>query len=202
MPVVALPRLLVALGLVVGTAFMAGCSFSNWYHQSGAFHIELMPQGPENSSLPDFQKLKIAVYGVSLKQVGFVNTKEFTYGDEPLVVDFLEAGRNGERVRVAEGVMTIRAAEHVTVRLDVVEAVDAQGKAMPTCKVGQTAPTVFPCFLLPDNNAYRLERNFSPPRGGDVTLGFPMAVKSVTFRGDTEYFFVVDPALAEVETDR
>lgn len=201
-PMLPLPRLLIVLALLAGASATAGCSFSDWYNQSGRFYIEIAPQGPENSSIGDFQRLKIAIYGVSMKQVGFVNTKEFSYADEPLVIDFLKAGREGERILVASDRMNIRAAEHVTVRLDIAEAVDAQGRPIPTCKLNQPTPATFPCFLLDDNNAYRLERQFSPPRGGEVTVGFPLSVKTVVFRGDTEYFLIVDPALATIETKK
>lgn len=197
----AFPPRVLALLLVLLTGATAGCNFQLWYDQSGRFFIELDVQGPDNSSITDFQRLKIAVYGVSVKQIQFIETKEFSFGDEPLVVDALKAGLERQRIPLVEGTMSIRAVEHVTVRLDVVEAVDSQGKSIPVCKETQET-TTFPCFFLPTNNAFRITRSFSPPRGGDVTFGFPLSVKSVALGGDTEYLFDVPSAQARVETRR
>ena len=181
---------------------LAGCNFKDFYNQNGTFHVVLVPQGPENSSLTDFRSLKVAIYGVSVRQQLNIQSKEFSFGDAPLVVDFLDKALKGERVPLATGKMSLRAVDNVTVRLDVIEAVDAQGKDVPTCYEGEPVEA-FPCFYMPTNNAYRLtEPQFAPPRGGTVTFGFPLAVKSVTVEGDTEYFFVGDPALAVIEKQR
>ena len=198
----AAPRHAVALALVVLAVPLAGCNFKDFYNQSGTFHIHLVPQGPENSSITDFRTLRVAVYGVSVKQQLTVQTKEFSFGDAPLVVDFLDAALKGERIPLATGKQNLRAVDNVTLRLDVLEAVDAQGNEVPTCHEGEPVER-FPCFFMPDNNAFRLsEPHFAPPRGGEVTFGFPLAVKSVTVRGDTEYFFLGDPADATVEKKR
>lgn len=198
----AAPRQALALALVVLAVPLAGCDFKDFYNQMGTFHIDLVPQGPENSSITDFRTLRIAIYGVSVKQQLTVQTKEFSFGDSPLVVDFLDAALQGERVRLATGKQNLRAVDNVTIRLDVLEAVDAQGNEVETCYEGEPVES-FPCFFMPDNNAFRLqEPHFAPPRGGEVTFGFPLAVKSVTLEGDTEYFFVGDPALVVVDRDR
>lgn len=180
---------------------LAGCNFKDFYNQNGTFHIDLVPQGPANSSLADFRSLKIAVSSVSVKQVFAAQTKEFPF-DPPIVIDFLDAGMNGERVRLATGKQNLRAVNNVTIKLDIVEAVDAQNMDIPTCREGQ-AVVRFPCFYMPPQNSFRLqEPQFAPPRGGTVTFGFPLAVKTVTFEGNSEYFFVGDPALATVEKER
>lgn len=195
-------RRALALGLVVLAVPLAGCDFKDFYNQMGTFHIELVPQGPENSSVTDFRTLRIAVYGVSVKQQLTVQPKEFSFGDSPLVVDFLHAALNGERVRLATGQQNLRAVDNVTIRLDVLEAVDAAGHEVATCYEGEPVER-FPCFYMPGNNAFRLEEpRFAPPRGGEVTFGFPLAVQAVTVEGDMEYFFVGDPALATVEKKR
>ena len=196
------PRGALALALVLLAVPLAGCNFRDFYNQEGTFHVVLVPQGPENSSLTDFRSLKIAIYGVSVRQQLTVQSKEFSFGDTPLVVDFLETALKGERVPLATGKQNLRAVDNVTLRLDVIEALDAQGKTIPTCHEGEPVER-FPCFYMPDNNAYRLgEPQFAPPRGGSVTFGFPLAVQSVTQNGDTEYFFVGDPALAIVDKQR
>ncbi|HWH09024.1 MAG TPA: hypothetical protein VNX21_07470 [Candidatus Thermoplasmatota archaeon] len=198
----AAPRHAVALACLLLAAPLAGCNFKDFYNQMGTFHVVLVPQGPENSSLTDFRSLKIAVYGVSLRQQLTLQPKEFSFGEAPLVVDFLEAGLKGERIPLATGKMNLRAVDNVTLRLDVIEAVDAQGKDIPTCYEGEPVES-FPCFYMPTNNAYRLqEPQFAPPRGGTVTFGFPLAVKTITVQGDTEYFFVGDPADAIIEKKR
>lgn len=193
------PFLLAAL--LVSTA-MAGCNFRDFYDQNGTFHIHLVPQGPENSSLTDFRTLNIAVFGVTVRQVLSASPKEFSFGETPLVVNFLEAGLNGERIPLATGKQNLRAVESVTLRLDVIEATDAQGKDIPVCYEGQPVPS-FPCFFMPSNNIFRLgEPQFAPPRGGSVTFGFPLAVKTAVLDGKTEYYFVGEAALATVERER
>lgn len=196
------PRQALAVACLLAAVPLAGCNFKDFYNQNGTFHVVLVPQGPENSSITDFRSLKVAIYGVSVRQQLNIQSKEFSFGDAPLVVDFLDKALKGERVPLATGKMSLRAVDNVTVRLDVIEAVDAQGNDVPTCYEGEPVEA-FPCFFMPANNAYRLaEPQFAPPRGGTVTFGFPLAVKSVTLEGDTEYFFVGDPALAIIEKER
>ena len=198
----AFPRAPFLLALVVLTAFMAGCDARDFYNQNGTFHIHLVPQGPENSSLTDFRTLNLAIYGVTVRQVLSANPKEFSFGETPLVVNFIEAGLAGERIPLASGKQNLRAVESVTIRLDVVEATDAQGKDIPVCYEGRPVPS-FPCFFMPSNNAFTLgEPQFAPPRGGTVTFGFPLAVKTAVQDGKTEYYLVGEAARATVDRER
>jgi hypothetical protein len=192
------PRALSLLVLVALLPALAGCSFSDWYHQRGTVYVELAPEGPAGTALGDFQKLRIAVYGASLKKVGSVDPYEFGYGDSPLVVDLVEHGRAGTTVRLVENVTNLRAFETVTVRIDVVEALDAGGKAIPGCHPGQPVPSR-PCVSTPVNGAYRAERQFSPPRGGEITFLFPL---SVQFNAQAnEYYIQMNPDAIELISD-
>ena len=194
---------LLLVTLLVLTPALAGCNFQDWYNQNGTVVIELVPQGPTNTSLTDFRSLKIAVYGVSVKQLLAANPKEFSYGESPLVVDFVSTGMRGERVPLATFKQNIRPVDSVTLRLDIVEAVDAQGRSLPVCREGSTEPTTFPCFFLPDRGIFQLtEPDFGPPRGGTVVFGFPLEVRIVTVRGDDEYFLLGDPADATIQLHR
>jgi hypothetical protein len=186
----ALPRAFSLLVLVALLPALAGCSFTDWYKQRGTVYIELAPEGSAGTALGDFRKLTIAVYGVSLKKVGSVEPYEFSFGESPLLVDLVERGRAGTTVPLAENVTNLRAFETVTVRIDVVEALDAGGKGVPGCHPGQPVPSR-PCVSTPVNGAYRAERQFSPPRGGDVTFRFPLSVQFDA--SANEYYIQMDP---------
>lgn len=194
----ALPRAFSLLVLVALLPALAGCSFSDWYHQRGTAYVELAPQGPAGTALGDFKKLSVAVYGVSMKKVGSVQPYEFAFGDSPLVVDLVEHGKARTTVPLVENVTNLRAFEWVTVRIDVVEALDAAGKPVPGCHPGQPVASR-PCVSTPVNGAYRAERAFSPPRGGEVTFRFPLAVQ-FDAQGD-EYYIQMDPDAVEIVSD-
>lgn len=195
-------RILVVFALVALSSALAGCSFPDFYNQNGDVRVELAPQGPTNTSLSDFRKITIAVYGVSVRQIGSIDPFEFSFGDSPLVVDLVETGMRGDRVPLSEHKQSIRAVGEVTLRLDVVQAVDARGETMPVCREEDTVAT-FPCFFLNRAGAYRLtEPDFAPPRGGDVVMGFPLSVHEATVEGKTEYFLIADPTKVTLDMRR
>ena len=194
----ALPRALRLLLVLALVPALAGCSFPDWYKQRGTVYVELAPQGPAGTALGDFQKLSIAVYGVSMKKLGTVEPYEFAFTGSPLVVDMVEKGRAKATIPLVENKTNLRAFESVTVRIDVIEAVDASGKSIPGCHPGQPVESR-PCVSTPVNGAYRAERQFSPPRGGEVTFRFPLAVQfSATAN---EYYIQLDPTAIELIAD-
>lgn len=192
-------RVIVLLVIVALTPALAGCNFRDWYNQEGKVNVALYTVGPTNTSLSEFRSLQIAIYGVSVKQFLVIGAKEFKFDAQPLVVDLVEKGTKGERVMLVEGITeNIRAIESITLHLDVIEAIDAQGKPLPICHEND-ATTTFPCFFVPSNGAFRHEgRNIPVPRGGTVTIGFPLAVSSFGNPGRIEYSLFEDPALIEV----
>ena len=195
------PRLAVAFAVVLLLPALAGCNVKDWYNQQGNIKVFLQPQGPTNSSLTEFRTLTLAVYGVTVKQLLILDRKEFTFGEQPLLVDMVATGVKGERTLLATAHMNIRPVESVTIRVDVLEAVDAQGRTVPVCREGQPAPS-FPCFFLGSDGAIIFDdRNVPIPRGGTVDFGFPLAVKTATQGGRQEYFLLSDPALATVQNE-
>lgn len=182
------------------TASLAGCNVRDWWDLRGDFHVEVRPLSSSQSAIGDFQKLTLAIQEVSLKQEGELNAHLFGYGDEPLLVDMVELGEKGLALPVVETNRIIRPMTSVTVRLYVVEAIDAQGRSLPACFPGQPVESR-PCVSTPINGAYTLDTvPFSPPRGGSVTFSFPLAVQySASAR---EYYIQADDALIQVTTDR
>ncbi|MFA5861412.1 MAG: hypothetical protein WDA16_06915 [Candidatus Thermoplasmatota archaeon] len=194
-------RVAFLLALVALTPLLAGCNFKDWYNQEGKVNVALVAVGPTNTSLSEFSTIKIAIYGVSVKQYLVIATKEFKFDAAPLVIDLVEKGTKGERTMLVQNVQeNIRAIESVTLRLDVIEAIDAQGKPMPICHENDET-TAFPCFFVPANGAFRhQDRNIPVPRGGVLTIGFPLAVSSFGNPGRIEYSLFEDPALVEIST--
>lgn len=194
----ALPRALRVMLVVALVPALAGCNFSDWWNLRGTVYVELTPVGSAKSEIGDFRALKIAVYGVSLKKAGAVEPYEFSFGTDPLIIDMVGLGKSGDRVRLVENVTNLREFESVTIRIEVVDAVDASGKTLPACHPGQPVASR-PCVSTPVNGAYRIERNFSPPRGGSATFVFPIAVQFD--QPSNEYYIQSDPTAAEVLTD-
>lgn len=194
----AFPRALRVLLVLALVPALAGCSFTDWYKQRGTVYVQLAPQGPAGTALGDFQKLTVAVYGVSMKKVGTVEPYEFSFGASPLVVDLVQHGRAGTTIPMVENKTNLRAFESVTVRIDVVEAVTASGATIPGCHPGQPVASR-PCVSTPVNGAYRAERQFSPPRGGEATFLFPLGVQ---FSANVnEYYIQLDPTAIRIVTD-
>src|SRR5581483_11883587 len=133
-PIMPSPRRVALLALVlVATPMLAGCNFQQWARQEGTVNVFVAPLSPAKSNANDFQRLKVGIIGVSIKQVGSIDTKEFTYGSDPKIIDLVAAGRSGEKSKVASTVIPIRAVESVTVRIEVEDAVDAAGKTIRSC---------------------------------------------------------------------
>jgi hypothetical protein len=190
-------RFALLAALVVATPVLAGCNLKDWYNQLGDVKIFLAPVGPSNSSIADFRTLQIAIYGVSVKQVLIVDPKDFTYASPP-VTDLVAAGARGERTQIAQVKETIRPIESVTVTLDVVQALDAQGKSVPVCREGQ-AITGNPCFFLDAQGFIRFsDRNIPISRGNVEDFTMPLQVLSRTQGGQTEYFLNMDQSQATV----
>lgn len=193
----ALPILLVLL-----LPAFAGCNAKDWYNQMGTVQVDLAPQGATNTSLNEFRTIKVAIYGVTVKQYLAADAKQFSFGANPLVIDLVEKGRAGERVTLAEFKVNLRAVESVTVHLDVVEAVDAGGESLQICRLQDTVEK-WPCFFMPDNNAFRYdEKSFSPPRGGEAVVAFPLAVKYATQGRKAQYYLDTPADLVEITNKR
>ncbi|GEM_PF-3887667 len=192
-PIMPSPRRVALLALVlVATPMLAGCNFQQWARQEGTVNVFVAPLSPAKSNANDFQRLKVGIIGVSIKQVGSIDTKEFTYGSDPKIIDLVAAGRSGEKSKVASTVIPIRAVESVTVRIEVEDAVDAAGKTIPSCHPGEPV-TSKPCISTPANGAYRIqEKPVAIPRGGAVDAYFPLAV--LFDSASNEYFIQADPA--------
>jgi hypothetical protein len=200
-------RLVLFAALLLAPA-LAGCNFRDWYNQEGHFRVFLFPQGPQNSSLSDFTTLTLAVYGVTVKQVQYIEPKTFTFGTQPLVIDMIKAGAKGELIPLTPSFLAnIRPIESTTLTVDIVQAIDAQGRSIPVCREDQPT-TTFPCFFLAKNGAITFnERPIAMQRGGTVNFGFPVAVKSTDqlFPGEnrpTEYLLLSDQSLAIIDVDR
>lgn len=193
---VAVRRALVPLLLVIVLPAFAGCNVKDWYNQNGTVEIDMKPMGTSNTSLGDFRVLKIAVYDVTAKQIDSANPQSFSFtsgGQAPLIVDLV--GKAGQAIPLASFHTNLRAIESVTIHIDVVEAVDAAGKSLPGCHPGQPVVSK-PCVATPADLGYRAaEKSFSPPRGGKVVFGFPLAVRA----GGGEYFIQYDPTQATID---
>jgi hypothetical protein len=196
MPARRLPVLALVLALSVS---LSGCNARDWWDLKGTYHVELAPIA-DNSAMGDFQKLTIAVYGVSLKQEGEINPHHFTFSPEPLFVDMVDLANKGERQPLAQMKSVIRPVTSVTIRIAVAEAIDASGKSLPPCFPGEPVESR-PCVSTPKNGAYLIDTiPFSPPRGGSVTFGFPLLIQYAPQAN--EYFIQTDDPLATVETEK
>lgn len=194
----ALPRALRVLAVVALVPALAGCSFSDWWNLRGTVEVELAPQGPSGTALSNFQSLQIAVYGVSMKKAGSVEPYEFSFGEDPLLVDLVATGKAGTRIPMVTNKTNLREFESVTIRIEVVEAISASGRSLPACHPGQPVESR-PCVSTPVNGAYRIERPFSAPRGGTATFVFPIAVQYD--QPTDEYYIQSDGALAQIIAD-
>ena len=185
--------------LIVLLPAFAGCNFKDWYNQNGTVEIALKPLGTTNTSLGDFRVLKIAVYDVTVKQVDSLNPLSFTFSPDPahltpLPVDLVATGKAGQLVPLASFHTNLRAIASVTIHIDVVEAVDAAGRSLPGCHPGSHPK---PCVSTPGDLSYRAEEKaFSPPRGGSIVFGFPLAVRA----GGGEYFIQYDATQASLDS--
>lgn len=203
------PRRALLLLLLVATPALAGCNVKDWYNQQGWVDVQLVPQGPRNTSLDEFQRISVAIFGVTVRQLDVVQPKTFQFQDaagapQPLLVDLVSKGKEGESIPLARFKTNMRPTSEVTIRMQVVEAIDASGQAMQVCRIGDTVRK-WPCFFVPTNDAYTYdEKPFAPPRGGEVLVGFPAAVKFVrppnASPGDarSQYFIETDPALIQL----
>jgi hypothetical protein len=192
----ALPRALRVLLVLALVPALAGCNFADWYKQRGTVYVELAPQAA--GAISDFRVLKVAVYGVSLKKLGGVEPYEFAFTEAPLIVDLVQTSKAGQTIPLVENKTNLRAFESVTIRVDVAEAIDASGKSLPGCHPGQPVESR-PCVSTPVNGAYRVERSFSPPRGGSATFYVPLGVQFTA--SANEYFIQLDPNAVRIETD-
>lgn len=185
--------------LLVAVASLAGCNVRDWWNLEGTFKVEIAAVGPGESALGDFQKLTLAVYQVSLKQEGELNTHLFAFQPEPLAVDLVELHESGKGLPVAEMKKVIRPVTATTIRISVVEAIDASGRSLPACYPGEPVESR-PCVSAPRNGAYTVDDHpFSPPRGGAATFRFPFAVQYSPQAN--EYYIQADPALVEIVTE-
>jgi hypothetical protein len=192
-PIMPFPRRALLLAVIlVATPALAGCNFQQWSKLEGTVNVFIAPQPAAKTQLNDFQKLKIGIVGVSIKQVGVLDTKEFSYGADPKLIDLVASGRSGEKIKVASTSIPIRAVESLTVRIEVELAVDASGHELPSCHPGETVVSK-PCVSTPVNGAYRIDqKNIAIPRGGAVDAYFPLAV--LYDATSKEYFIQSDPA--------
>lgn len=191
-------RLVLIGALLVLTPALAGCNFKDWYNQRGDVRVFLQPVGPNNSSISDFTSLKIAIFGVTLKQLLVVDSQAFSYGASPLILDMVTLGARNERLEVAQAKESIRPLETITITVDVIEARDAQRREIPVCREGTTSDAQT-CFFLDAKGFIRFERNIAINRGGTVEITMPLQVKVATVGTKTEYFLVSDVSQAVIE---
>lgn len=179
----------------------AGCSFQDWYNQNGTVRIELHVPTGEGTRIDEFRSLRVAVYGISLRQLQ-AQPQHFAFEPDPLVVDLVQTAKEGDRVPMAQFKTNLLATERVAVRMVTLEAITSTGENLEICNL-ETTVERFPCFYQPDNSALVYEdRPFSPPRGGEVTLGFPVIVAFEQQGRASEYFLQADPTKVIVESRR
>lgn len=181
---------------------LSGCNVRDWYNQEGYVAIDLAVDSGRNTTIDHFRSLKAALYGVTLAQADTVDAKHFTFGDQPLIIDLVEQAKKDDPIRLTEFKTNMRATSRVAVRIVVFEAIDAAGNPMEICRI-DTEVEKFPCFFQPDNAALIYdEKSFSPPRGGEITVGFPVAVKFATKGRAAEYFLYADPGQVTLDVTR
>lgn len=197
------PRHLALAALLIAMPMMAGCNVKDWYNQEGHVVIKVAFQGDRNTSLGDFRSVKAAIYGVTMRQADAADVKHFAFpDDDPLIVDVVEKGRKQESITIADFKTNLRASDRVALRIVTFEAIDAAGNSMPICRL-KDAVSNYPCFYQPDNSALLYEEKpFSPPRGGTVTVGFPVSVMYAQKGRVAEYFLYADPGAVTLEVDR
>lgn len=194
-------RLLVLLLL---TASLAGCNLRDWYNQEGWVHIELKVIEGGDTSLGEFDRVTLAIYGVTVKQADALNPDSFAFEPGPLLVNLVELAEKDERPRLASFKTNLRATNSVVVRAVAIEAVTAAGESLEICRLPPAPPPEkFPCFYQPEDTAFAYnEKAFAPPRGGDVIVGFPVGVEFASRGRVTQYFIEVDPSLVDIVNDR
>lgn len=197
-------RLALALALVAFTPMLAGCNFKDFYNQVGTVSITVSPlRTAANSTMNDFQKITIAIFGVTIRQLGSIDPKSFSFPPgQPLIMDMVD--KADTRTPIADFKTNLRATSSVTVRVDVVEAIDAAGKSMKICHEGvEIKNSEYPCFFVPETFSYTYDRRgFAPPRGGEVVVVFPLVVKAAELAGKREYYISTPAELIELENHR
>lgn len=194
-----LRRLGLVLLVVALSTSLAGCNVRDWWDLKGTYQVDARPLSPSESAIGDFQKLTLAISEVSLKQEGELTPHLFGFGDDPLLLDMVDLGTKGESVPLAKTTRIIRPMTAVTVRLYVVEAIDAQGRSLPACFPGEPVESR-PCVSTPVNGAYRLDTvPWSAPRGGSATFLFPIAVQYSA--SANEYYIQADDAKIVLQSD-
>ena len=181
---------------------MAGCNVQDWYNKKGDVNLVLTPLADENSLVDQFKSVKVALYGVTLRQRGAINPANFGY-DEPKIIDLVPMAREGEELTVTKFTTSLLPTVRVFLKLVVIEAIDAAGTSLMVCRPVDT-PERFPCFYQPADDVFEPVdlSPFSPPRGGTVTVHIPIAVKYAQQGRVSEYFLFSDPALVELENKR
>lgn len=188
------------MALLVLTPALAGCNVKDWYNQDGTVRIQMRALSGDDSLVDNFQSVKVALYGVTLRQRDAVNPEFFSF-DEPKIVDLVSLAKEGEEVGISEFKTSLLPTVRVQLKIVVIEAIDAAGVSMEICRKEDT-PTRFPCFYQPPGDDLLYEKNFAPPRGGTVIVHFPVAVKYAQQQRVAEYFLFADPALLELENKR
>lgn len=197
------PRRALLFGMLLLMPAFAGCNIQDWYNQMGTVRIQLDVQPAQTSHLADFRSVKAVIYGVTLTQLGdALNPKQFTFGPGGKIVDIVQHGKSGEAIGLAEFRTNLRATEGILVRMVVFEAIESSGTPMEICRV-TSRPERFPCFYQPQSDALEYDAApFAPPRGGEVVVHFPVAIKYAQQGTVAEYFLFADPALVELENRR
>lgn len=190
-----------ALFVVLMMPFFAGCNVKDWYNQNGTVRIELEVLPASESRIGEFSSLRVAIYGVSLRQTD-AEPKHFGFEPDPVIVDLVQVAKDDERVPLTEFKTNLRATDRVAVRLVTLEAITAAGESLQVCRIGDSVDR-FPCFYQPNNTALLFEdRPFSPPRGGEVVVGFPVGVAFAQQGRATQYYLEADPSKIVIETKR
>ena len=198
-------RTVLVLSTLLFTPVLAGCSIADWYNQNGTVRIELAIQGPEGSAIDELRSVKVAIYGISLKQVN-AQPIHFAFEEggepQPLLVDLVEEQKGDARVPLTEFKTNLLATERVAIRIVTFEAISAAGESLEICNLEDEVER-FPCFYQPANSALLYEeRPFAPPRGGEVVVGFPVAVAFAQQGSASEYYLVADPSKIVLENSR
>ena len=181
---------------------MAGCNLKDWYDQKGDVRIQLRPLGDEHSLVDQFKSVKVALYGVTLRQGRAVNPDFFGY-EEPKIIELVSMAREGEELTVTQFTTSLLPTVRVQFKAVVIEAIDAAGNSLEVCRPSDR-PERFPCFYQPADDSFEPVdlKPFSPPRGGMVIVHIPMAIKYAQQGLVSEYFLFSDPALVELENKR
>lgn len=179
---------------------LAGCNLKDWYDQNGTVRIQLRSISGEHSMEEQFQSVKVALYGVTLRQRDAVNPQNFAF-DGPKLVDLVALAKEGEEVGITEFKTSLLPTVRVQLKIVVIEAIDAGGVSMQVCRKEDKVAR-FPCFYQPPGDDLNYDKPFAPPRGGTVIVHFPVAIKYAQQGRVSEYFLFADPALVELENKR